>query len=170
LPVFELAQQLGTSDLSVALQSRTWLTATLQAIHIVMIGVVFVSMLLIVLRVQGKFRRDESFETVWQRFAPWMWRGLAIMAATGLLLIIGEPLRQAKALSFWLKMGLLVVAVLCTLCLRRSLAGHVAGDIPSDKRWAARAILVIWLAIIFLGRAIAYDVEVWESFSLGSAQ
>jgi putative copper export protein len=165
--VFELAQRLGATDFSVALQSHAWLTATLQAIHIVMVGVVFVSMLLIVLRVQGRFRRDEPFDAVWQRFAPWMWRGLAVMAVTGLLLIIGEPLRQAKALSFWLKLILLAIAVLCTLCLRRSLTGRTSGDIPSDKRWAARAIAVIWIAIIFLGRAIAYDVEVWGSLSLG---
>jgi hypothetical protein len=30
------------------------------------------------------------------------------------------------------------------------------------------ATVVLWLAIIFLGRAIAYDVEVWGSLSLAS--
>jgi hypothetical protein len=27
-------------------------------------------------------------------------------------------------------------------------------------------LILLWLAIIFLGRAIAYDVEVWRSLSI----
>jgi hypothetical protein len=30
----------------------------------------------------------------------------------------------------------------------------------------AGGLVVVWLAIIFLGRAIAHDVEVWGSLSL----
>ncbi len=34
------------------------------------------------------------------------------------------------------------------------------------RKAAALATVVLWLAIIFLGRAIAYDDEVWGSLSL----
>jgi hypothetical protein len=30
----------------------------------------------------------------------------------------------------------------------------------------ALALIIVWLAIIFLGRAVAYDTEVWGSLSL----
>jgi hypothetical protein len=165
--VLEFARWLGTTPLSVAIQSRLWLTPLLQAVHIVMIGLVFVSMLMIALRVMGLVRRDETFDSVWNRFAPWMWRGLIVMAVTGGVLIISEPLREASALSFWLKMGLLVIATASTAGLRRALAGQTAPVFATDKRLAAAAVVVIWLVIIFLGRAIAYDVEVWGSHSLG---
>jgi uncharacterized membrane protein SirB2 len=155
--VFALAQWLGTTPLSQAIQSRTWLIALLQGLHILMIGLVFVSMLMIALRVLGRVRKDETVEDVWARFAPWLWGGLSVMIGTGLLLIIGEPERQAHALSFWIKMALVVIAVWGARMLRKR---------PTkDLAWF---MIVIWILIIFLGRAIAYDVEVWGTWHLGA--
>lgn len=151
------AQWLGTTPLSEAIQSRTWLIAWLQAIHILVIGVVFVSMLVIALRVLGRAWRDQPLDFVWRRFSPFLWWGLAAMAFTGFFLIVGEPVRQANAFSFWLKMILVVLAVCGVLLLRRR-----------PTRGLAWTMIVIWLAIIFLGRAIAYDVEVWQSWHLGT--
>ena len=84
----------------------------------------FVSLLVICLRVLGRVRMDETFDAVWARFAPWMWTGLAVMAATGLVMMAGEPVREATATSFWLKMGLILVAVGMVHALRRNLAGN----------------------------------------------
>jgi hypothetical protein len=61
----EFAEKLQHSDLSIALQTETWLTPALQAVHILMIGIVFGSMLLIALRVLGRMRADEPFAAVW---------------------------------------------------------------------------------------------------------
>lgn len=151
------AEWLGTTPLSEAIQTRTWLIALLQAVHILMIGLVFVSMLMIALRVLEKVRVDETVEQVWARFAPFLWGGLAVMAGTGLLLVIGEPLRQASALSFWLKMALVAIAVWGACRLR-----------SRPTRDLAWLMIFIWIAIIFLGRAIAYDVEVWGTWHLGT--
>lgn len=165
--MLELARQLGTSGLSQAIQSTLWLTPLLQAIHILMIGIVFISVLMVVLRILGSFRVDEPFTAVWERFAPWMWWALAVMAATGLTLIIGEPVREASSLSFWLKMTLIVVGVLSVLGLRRAASGVSGAPMPLGMRVAAAAVLLVWIAIIYLGRFIAYDAEVWGSWSLG---
>lgn len=165
--MFELARQLGSTRLSEAIQSTLWLTPLLQAIHILMIGIVFVSVLMVVLRIHGRVRADEPFEATWARFAPWMWWALAVMAATGVVLIIGEPVREAKALSFWLKMGLILVGVFSVLGLRRAAAAATGNSIPAGTRLAAALVLVVWIFIIFLGRAIAYDAEVWGRWSLG---
>ncbi len=137
-----------------------------QAIHIVMIGIVFVSLLVICLRVLGRVRMDETFDAVWARFAPWMWTGLAVMAATGLVMMAGEPVREATATSFWLKMGLILVAVGMVNALRRSLAG-TCGPAVSLRRavHGLCAVIVVLVAIVFLGRAIAYDLEVWGSWT-----
>ena len=152
-----VAHWLGATPFSQEIQARTWLIAMLQGIHILMIGLVFVSMLMIALRVLGRVRNDETVEDVWARFAPFLWGGLAVMIGTGLLLIIGEPERQAHALSFWIKMALVVIAVWGARMLRRR---------PTkDLAWF---MILIWILIIFLGRAIAYDVEVWGTWHLGA--
>jgi uncharacterized membrane protein SirB2 len=136
-----------------------------------MIGVVFISILMIALRVLGRVRTDEAFGVVWTRFAPWMWSGLVVMAITGLVLIVGEPIREFTALSFWLKMGLIAVAVATTLMFGRSLkpamlATAQGSEFSGGTKAATVVALVIWIANIFLGRAIAYDTEVWGSLSL----
>jgi hypothetical protein len=155
--VVEFANWLQATPFSVGMQERTWLIALLQAIHILMIGVVLVSLLMISLRVLDRVHREESFFAVWQRFGPWMWTGLAAMAVTGLFLIIGEPVRQATATSF--------VAVGSVLWLRRALAAQVGPEPAPGTRFVAGAVIALLVVIIFLGRAIAYDVEVWGSWT-----
>jgi hypothetical protein len=169
--VLEFAEWLGTTPLSVAIQSRLWLTPLLQTIHITMIGIVFVSMLVVALRVLGRIRTEEPLADVWRRFAPWFWSALGVMAATGLVLAVGEPVRQATALSFWLKMSLLAIGILSALWFGRAVrAATVAPDRAASggARFAAIATVLLWVTIIFLGRWIAYDVEIWESWHLAS--
>ena len=167
--MFEFAEWLGSTPLSVAIQSRLWLTPLLQTIHITMIGIVFVSMLNVALRVLGKIRADEPLAEVWHRFAPWFWCALGVMAGTGLVLAIGEPVRQATALSFWLKMSLLAIGIASALYFGRTVAAAAAGAdraASGGARFVAVATIVLWVTIIFLGRWIAYDVEIWESWHL----
>jgi len=201
-----MGQGLEESALSQAIKGADWMIPLLQSIHIVTIGVVFVSSLMIALRVIGTMRTDEPFPIVWRRFAPWMWYGLVVMVITGVFLVIGEPVREFTALSFWLKMTFLAIAVISTFVFGRtfgpgsraaaSAAGYagasrdavaVAGSTSATgalnaggaayagasgaefsvgAKIAAAAIMLVWLFIIFLGRAIAYDVEVWGSLSL----
>jgi len=168
--VHAFAEWLGSTPLSVAIQSRLWLTPLLQTIHITMIGIVFVSMLMVALRVLGQVRADEPLADVWHRFAPWFWTALGVMLGTGVILTIGEPVREVSALSFWLKMSLIVIGVISALYFGRTVAaaaGAAASSVYSSRaRVVAVATIVLWLVIIFLGRSIAYDVEIWESWHL----
>jgi hypothetical protein len=153
----------------VTIQSVDWIIPLLQSIHILMIGVVLVSSLMITLRVLGRVRADEPFDAVWNRFAPWMWTALVVMALTGLTLIVAEPIREFTALSFWLKMGLIAISVTTIALFGRSLRPAAAGsrgEFSAGEKAIAIATIIMWVAIIFLGRAIAYDVEVWGSLSL----
>ncbi|MEP7314991.1 MAG: DUF6644 family protein [Pseudomonadota bacterium] len=167
----DFGEWLQATPVSVMIQTVKWIIPLLQSIHIVTIGIVFISSLMIALRVLGRVRTDELFTDVWHRFAPWMWGGLVVMTLTGLLLVLGEPVREFTALSFWIKMTLLVIAIISTAAFGRSLRGTTLSARPEFST-AARTVAVvniaIWLAIIFLGRAIAYDIEVWESLSLHS--
>jgi hypothetical protein len=167
--VFQFAEWLGSTPLSVAIQSRLWLTPLLQTIHITMIGIVFVSMLCVALRVLGQIRTDEPLAEIWHRFAPWFWTALGVMAGTGLVLTIGEPVREVSALSFWLKMALIVIGVGSALYFGRTIvaAAAAANTVYSGRaRVVAVATILLWVAIMFLGRWIAYDVEIWESWHL----
>jgi uncharacterized membrane protein SirB2 len=168
--VHEFAEWLQATSVSLTIQSIEWIIPLLQSIHILMIGVVFVSSLMITLRVVGGVRADEPFAAVWSRFAPWMWGGLIVMALTGLTLIVGEPVREFTALSFWLKMTLVAISVVTIVIFGRTVRpearASASAEFSAGRKAAAVATVVLWLAIIFLGRAIAYDVEVWGRLSL----
>jgi hypothetical protein len=166
----DFARWLASTPASIWVQSHLWLTPLLQSIHILMIGVVFVVIMMITLRVLGLVSTDETFAAVWQRFTPWMWTALVIMLCTGVILTIGEPVREASAMSFWVKMCLIVIGVAGVIVFGRTLRPlALVGDaqFSGGAKLVAIGTLVLWLAIIFLGRAIAYDVEVWESLHLG---
>ncbi|HEU4619358.1 MAG TPA: hypothetical protein VFV10_15075 [Gammaproteobacteria bacterium] len=186
---------LQDTRVSVTIQSVEWIIPLLQSIHIVMIGIVFISSLMITLRVLGRVRADEPFQAVWRRFAPWMWTGLVVMALTGAVLVVAEPIREFTALSFWLKMALVAIGVVTSAVFGRTMGRRAASAVPrtgsgagtaefratgaasgstgassaefsAASKAVAIATVAIWLAIIFLGRAIAYDVEVWGKLSL----
>jgi uncharacterized membrane protein SirB2 len=162
--VLEFAKWLQSTEFSLVIQTNTWITPTLQSIHIAMIGAVSVSVLMIALRVLGAMRADEPFAEVWRRFAPWIWAGLIVLAATGALLTVGEPVREVSAQSFWMKMALIVVGVAGVLSLRGAAGGGTVQRRFSRRvQTIAVATLLIWSMVIFLGRAIAYDAEVWAS-------
>lgn len=153
------AAWLHDTPLSQTIQAVHWIVPLVQSIHIVMIGIVFVSSLMVCLRVLGRAGLDQTFDDVQRRFMPWMRGGLAVLLATGVILIIGEPAREFGATSFWLKMLLIIVAGVLNVGLARAPA-------TPSARGRAVALILVWVAIIFLGRAIAYDVEIWQSLHL----
>ena len=83
--------------------------------------------------------------------------------------IIGEPERELVTFSFWAKMTLVAIGTVIALVFQRSVraAGPVWEDRVGAHLWvkvAAVATFVIWLAVVFLGRLIAYD-HVWGALS-----
>ena len=146
--VSRFADWLAQTSLSTAIQVNEWVIPTVQSIHIIAIGVVLGSVFMVTLRVLGLAARDQSVADTVARFGPWMWSGLAVLLATGIIMIVGEPARELLTLSFWMKMALVVLAVL------------VRPRTPAP----AFLMLLVWFAIVVLGRLIAYDT-VWGSWS-----
>src|SRR6187455_2496897 len=110
--MFEFAQWLELTQISVTIKSVKWIVPAVQSVHIITIGIVFVSLLSIAMRVLGVTRMDQAFAAVMSRFTPWVWNGLVVLALTGATLVVGEPIRELTSLSFWLKMGLILVGAL----------------------------------------------------------
>ena len=91
---------------------------------------------------------------------PWIWVGFAVLAVTGLLLVVGEPRRELISLPFWIKMGLIVVGLAAVLWLRGTVASDPdRWDRPAEAgraRLYALGTLIVWIGVITAGRLIAY--------------
>jgi hypothetical protein len=168
--VKQFAEWLSTTRLSVAVQEQyVWYIPAVQSIHIIAITMLVGSVLMITLRLLGSAGMDQTLRQTTNRFWPWMTTALYGLLITGLLLIIGEPVRELITFSFWLKMFLVAVGTVIAVMFRVSLRKHQqrwGEDLTGNRAVQSVAILslLIWVLIIILGRLIAYD-HVWGSWS-----
>ena len=160
------AEWLATTPPSVFIQNHNaWTIPIIQSIHIVGIAIVLGSVFMIDLRLLGWAGMDQTVRQTTNRFGPWLTGALWLMLATGILMVIGEPVRELITFSFWLKMFLVAVGTLIAVIFHRAVRKN-PGDPARDgtMRWLAVLTFLIWASIIVLGRLIAYD-HVWGSWS-----
>jgi hypothetical protein len=168
--VKEFATWLSMTPMSVYMQRHeTWVIPTIQSIHIVGIGLVVGSALMMTLRVLGWAGTDQTLLESQNRFGPWLTGALCLLLATGLLMVVGEPERELVTFSFWAKMSLVAAMTLIAVAFQLAVSrneGRMASRLGKGGaiKWAALGTLVIWACIIILGRLIAYD-HVWGPLS-----
>ncbi|HTI67069.1 MAG TPA: DUF6644 family protein [Caulobacteraceae bacterium] len=166
----QFAAWLATTFPSVFIKTQqAWMIPTIQTIHIVGIGIAIGSVFLITLRILGWAGTDQTLQQIHRRFAPWLKGAVWVLAATGLLMIVGEPARELVSFSFWAKMTLLAVGLTVVTLFGRTVKTHEAQwDEALARRGsvkvAAVATFLVWLGVIVLGRLIAYD-HVWGPLS-----
>jgi hypothetical protein len=171
----QFADWLSTTSPSVFIQNHnSWAIPAIQSIHIVGIGLVLGSVFMIDLRILGWAGMDQTLRQTTSRFGPWLTGALCLMLATGILMVIGEPVRELVTFSFWFKMFLVAVGTLVAAIFQVTLRKHEQQweeTLVNRKSIKALAIMtfLIWASIIVLGRLIAYD-QVWGSLSPVAAQ
>jgi hypothetical protein len=166
----QFAEWISTTVLSVFIQNHnSWAIPAIQSIHIIGIALVLGSVFMIDLRILGWAGMDQSLRQTTSRFGPWLTGSLCLLLVTGLLMVIGEPVRELVTFSFWLKMSLVAIGTLIAILFRITLRKH-------EQEWEetlvksravkglAIATFLIWTCIIILGRLIAYD-HIWGSWS-----
>ncbi len=154
------AEWLAATPPSVYIQNHNaWFIPLVQSVHIVGIAVIIGSVLMINLRILGFAGTDQTLRQTSNRFAPWVTAALYLLLVTGILMVIGEPVRELVTFSFWLKMFLVALSTVIAVNFQRKLRAD-----RQPIKWLALATFVIWAFIIILGRLIAYD-HVWGSWS-----
>ena len=88
------------------------------------------------------------------RLLPVMWLGLWINVLSGLALVIAYPTKALTNPVFYLKLGLIAVA----LGILRALLGTIRSrpDVESRTRTLAAVSLMVWAGAITAGRLLAY--------------
>jgi hypothetical protein len=153
--------------------NEAWAIPAIQTIHIVGIGVTMGSAFMLTLRVIGVSGMDQSLVEAQRRYLPWLSWALLVLLASGALLTLAEPGREFFSLSFRLKMVLVAICAALAFWFGRSVTGAATAWETRVRRRRVRAVaaatLLIWVAIIFLGRFIAYD-NIWGSWSPAAQQ
>ena len=166
----QFALWLASTPPSVFIQEHNaWAIPAIQSVHIVGIALVMGSVLMIDLRLLGLAWTDQTLRQTTSRFGPWLTGSLWLLLVTGLLMVVGEPVRELVTFSFWLKMALVAIGTVVAAAFQRALRRDErrwedAASRGGSIRTLAVVTFLVWIGVIFLGRLIAYD-HVWGSWS-----
>ena len=133
-----------------------------QTVHILAIAALFGSVLMLNLRVLGVVGMDMSMADTYRRYMRWIWWSLAVLVASGIILLISEPVRNMVNSVFWIKMMFLAIAVVLSLWFQHGVKKRMADwDVSPAGHGALRTgavlIIVVWLLVMVGGRWIAYS-------------
>jgi putative copper export protein len=159
--VGRFCQWLEQTPPSLYIQSQGWIVPAVQTIHIVAISAVLGAALVINLRLIGLVWRDQSLQSVTNRFAPVIWWALPVLLATGLVLIVGEPARELLNPVFRLKIVLIAAAMGLLAYFQKQVSRdpdryELARSGKAPALLIAIPSLVLWIGIVMAGRWIAY--------------
>jgi hypothetical protein len=159
--VQEFSQWLSETPVSLAIQNAGWVIPAAQSVHILAISVVLATMAMLDLRMLGLAGRHHPVSSMAARFIPAVWIALCVLAATGLVLIVGEPARELLNPAFRWKMALVAGAIAVTWLVQSTLRSDGGfWDMSPGRKAAARVLAItslsLWITIAVLGRWIAY--------------
>lgn len=98
-----------------------------------------------------------------RRYVPVLWASLAVVTASGLLLLLAYPAKALTNPLFYFKLAAIGVALWIMRALQRGVLGdsrHDAAPAPRRERMLALVSLVLWAAVITSGRFLAYTAKV----------
>ena len=136
---------------------HTWLWPSLEALHFVGLWLLFGVVLLVNLRMLGMMKAV-PFSAL-HRMLPWSVLGLGINLVSGMMWVISTPEQYSSNVSFFWKMGFLMLAGLNLLYLTTfDQPWEVkAGD---DASFANKAIafsaIASWVCVMYFGRMLPF--------------
>jgi cytochrome bd-type quinol oxidase subunit 2 len=149
-----LAQWLTGLPLGIAMRRLPWLFPLLQTLHVLAIGMMLSSLIMILLRL-WRVSKTQGIAARGHRYLPWIWWSLVVLVVTGVALVIGNP-RSSRDPALAAKLLLMVPATVVTLVLALMMRAGDRLDERANGRMtmsvAATATLVLWLGVTFLGR------------------
>jgi hypothetical protein len=152
MSLLNLFQWLGQTSLGVFLQQSTWAFAVVEIVHLIALAGLGGAILLVDLKLLGIGFRSQPATRLARELSPVLWASLILIVASGLLLLVAEPLKCYYNPAFRLKMLFLFAAVSFYFTLHRRVLDARAGA----SKPAAVLSLVLWLGVGLSGRAIGF--------------
>jgi hypothetical protein len=157
-------QWLAASALATRIRESLLLFPLLESIHVLGLGLVFGTILVLDLRMLGLASTHRPFQRVASDTLKWTWGAFALTALTGSLMFIPNAPVYFHNSYFRIKMLLLLMAGVNMFIFERTtgLRAHEWGESPSAPpagRRAAALSIVLWIAIIVMGRLIGFTTS-----------
>jgi len=154
-------QWLHDTQFSTVMRESIWAEPIVETIHVLTLTLFLGFAVLLDLRLLGVCLRRRKVSEVLGQLNPFLFVGFAIMVISGLLLFSGDPPAFWSTFFFKIKMVFLILAGLNVLIFNATIGRKVAEwdlapKTPRAAKVAAVISIVLWVAIVAAGRAIAY--------------
>jgi hypothetical protein len=161
MPLLHFCEWLSETSLSVWLREAPYPYPVLLITHVMTIGIVGGMAVLGNLRVLGRALRSVPVSQVLTQFRPWKWAAGVLLLVSGTLIAVSDPLEYYENIMFWISNAVVIAALANAWVFSRGALRDVAAwenapsASPGALRWA-RISLVLWVVLIFAGRAMAF--------------
>ena len=143
------------SAVAAAIRGSTWVFAIIEMFHLLGLTLLLGTVVLVNLRLCGYGLQRQSLAEVASDALPWMLVGMAVTMGSGSLLFVSEAMKCYGSPPFFVKMGLLFMALVFTFTLHWKLTKRNAPP-PVWGKVAAGVSLFLWFGVGLAGRAIAF--------------
>ena len=153
---------LASTEWSVALHESQYAYALVESVHVWALCLFVGFAVLLDLRLVGVLFRRVPVSHMTRHLLPWTKVGFVVMVLSGIVLFFAIPLRTYHNVFFRVKAVLLVLAGVNAFVFHRGVHRRVSewdGGVrpPRAARLAGTVSLLLWAAIVFSGRMIAYN-------------
>jgi hypothetical protein len=159
-----LLQSVESSSLSAWLRESLYAFPLIESLHVVGLTLVFGTIVVVDLRLLGLASVARPFTTIAHDALRLTWTAFGLTGVTGVLMFITNAVAYSRNVQFRLKMCLLVLAGLNVLLFRLTTGRRVERwkldtAAPRAGKVAAALSLVLWMAVIFLGRWVGFAAK-----------
>ncbi len=153
MTVLDIFHQLQDAGIGHALRTSNHLVgAALQLFHITGFTLLLASVLVISLRLLGGGLKHQPASEITRSAFPLFWIGLFLAVTSGTLIFLSGAVHYYGNEYFWLKLGLLLLAVVVQLVLFRIVDDRT----PFATRLAGFLSLILWFGVGIAGRTIGF--------------
>lgn len=156
MSLLEFCQWLQFSPPLVAMRGSSWLFPVIATIHLMGLSVIGGAVLLVDLRLLGLGLRSQPVAQLARDAERWLFRGLYVMVATGILLFMCFATKYYYLTFFWVKMAALLLVIVFTVSVRRTMTADDARINPVRARVVAVVSLSLWTTVALGGRYIGF--------------
>ena len=153
-----LFETLEASAIGEAIRGSLWLFPVIEAFHLVGLATIGGAVLVVDFRMLGIGLRGSAVARLARDMQPWIVGSLVVMFASGVPLFLSEAIKCYYSFAFWVKMTALLLALLFTFTIRRSVTAAPEGQYsPAAYRAVALASLGLWSLVGWGGRWIGFS-------------
>lgn len=140
------------------IRESTWMFPTIEAIHLIGLGLVAGSVLIVDLRLLGLGLVRQPADQLAEDAEPWLIGSVTLMIVTGTLLFLSEATKCYYSGPFWIKMTCLFLVLLFTFTVRRyAIRTKRTALHPVLAKVIALISLGLWFGVGFGGRWIGFN-------------